>query len=130
MSTTITPYKGREIGPGPVEVYRNLHRAVWSIKQGSRVVAHAEQLLLRNCTFKVLPGGLARYRVTGIRNVHAFIVGEIAPLTEAALDKCGLNDLKIRYRNGAFRLGVARLLRSRNVLFTGSTARACYVEES
>lgn len=77
----IKSYKGREINyDKPVRVYRNLHNGLLSIKQGTLVVAHADQITLGG------PDGahfiiseVVRERVVknGVKEVHAYAVGRI-----------------------------------------------------
>ena len=68
-----------------VHVYRNLHKKVWSIMQKGKVIAHAPCLELQGCIFRVRPGGLARCRREGRKNVHAFAVGELLSQEPASL---------------------------------------------
>ena len=71
-------YKNREIdGTREVEVYRNLHRDCWSIRQDGVVVAHANSVGLTNCTFKVSQAGRQRVLRDQKKNVHAKIVGTL-----------------------------------------------------
>jgi len=44
---------------------------------GNKVVAHSESLLLKNATFKVSQKGRERVVKTGVRNVHAGVVGDL-----------------------------------------------------
>lgn len=77
----IEPYKGRRMDPGRrVQVYRNLNRpdGPWySIRQNGRVVAHAREVALSQCQFKVNLKGRARALRTGQKNVHAFVEGYV-----------------------------------------------------
>lgn len=64
-----------------VFVYYNLHKNCWSVKalEGKRsgyVVAHRNQLMIRNATFKVSQAGRARVIAEKRKNVHAGVVGE------------------------------------------------------
>lgn len=78
----IEPYRNREVrGDESVWVYRNLMRkdGPWySLSQRGCVVAHGREVHLRDVTFHVRPGGLARFKRTGVKNVHAFVVGHLA----------------------------------------------------
>lgn len=57
----ITPYKDRVIDYSkPVRVYRDLHNKCYSIQQNGKVVAHAEQLELKECRFIVNQAGRRR----------------------------------------------------------------------
>lgn len=62
-----------------VRVYRNLHRARWSVQvkkeNGWRVAFHAETVLLCNCRAILSESGRDRARREGRRNVHAKIEG-------------------------------------------------------
>jgi hypothetical protein len=64
-----------------VFVYWNLHRKCFSVKalEGAnkgRVVAHVNELLLRNATFKVSEAGRQRVLREKRKNVHAGVAGE------------------------------------------------------
>ena len=63
-----------------VFAYRNLHRNCWSVKalEGKlkgRVIYHAQDLTLWNCTFKVSEAGRQRVLRERSKNVHAGVVG-------------------------------------------------------
>lgn len=60
-----------------VHVYRNLTRACWSVRRSGRVIAHVRALHLQDCRMVVQAGGQARARVTGQRNVHAYVSGVV-----------------------------------------------------
>jgi len=68
----------------PVEVYWNLTRHRWSVRQGGLVRAHLDDLVLRVTEWRVQPGGQRRVRETGRKNVHAFAVGRIPPTFASA----------------------------------------------
>lgn len=59
------------------EVYWNLHRDVFSIRENGRVVQHAEWVELRDVTFVVQPAGHAEVLRTGTKNVHAWVKGDL-----------------------------------------------------
>lgn len=61
----------------PVEVYRNLHKKCYSIKQDGLVKAHAQQLKLNDCTFHVNEKGRNRVRINKRKEVHAWVKGLI-----------------------------------------------------
>jgi hypothetical protein len=77
-----------------VYVYRNLHRGGYSIldPKTKRVIAHMVSVALKNVTFKVRPGGRDRARLSGHKNVHAFVIGELVeslpekPLVKVSYD--------------------------------------------
>jgi hypothetical protein len=63
--------------PKKVKVYRNLHKGCYSIQYKGRVVAHADEVLIREPVFRVQPAGRKRVLRTKKKNVHAFVVGEL-----------------------------------------------------
>ena len=60
-----------------VEVYFNLHKKCWSIKQAGRPVVHADFIEIKDPQFVVQQGGNARVRREKRKNVHAFVRGYI-----------------------------------------------------
>lgn len=60
-------------------VYRNLNQDNWSVKQyingKEKVTDHFDNLLLKDCTFRVREGGRQRVIKEKQKNVHAFIIG-------------------------------------------------------
>lgn len=60
-----------------VEVYRNVHKDLWSIRWSGLVVGHARALTLADCTLRVSEAGRQRVLATGRKNVHAWVVGTI-----------------------------------------------------
>jgi hypothetical protein len=80
-----------------VRVYRNLHRRCYSVLQGGVVVAHAERLMLADCTTVVLPAGARRAQREGRKNVHAFIQGTVV---DSAMGTTAEDDrpLPVRFR--------------------------------
>jgi hypothetical protein len=82
--TVIQSYKGRQIDvTQKVSVYFNLHLKVWSIKQGSLVVAHAQEITLTNVTTKIYEAGRLRVIQERKKNVHSYLVGYV---TESDID--------------------------------------------
>lgn len=78
----IVPYKNRMYDlnfDDPVEVYRNVNKkGVWyTIRQRDYVVAHADEVNLINAEFIVQPAGQKKVKKTGVKNVHAWVRGEI-----------------------------------------------------
>ena len=59
----------------PVRVYWNLHRNLYSVQQRGLVVGHAENIELRDVTFKVSEAGRQRVLKESRKNVHAFVTG-------------------------------------------------------
>ena len=61
-----------------VEVYRNLHTGLMSVREcGGRVLTHAEAVFLNDPTFVVQPAGRAKVLREQRKNVHAFVRGEL-----------------------------------------------------
>ena len=58
-----------------VYVYFNLHRRVWSLRQGGLVVDHRDEIVLRDCRFLVSEAGRQRVLREHKKNVHAGISG-------------------------------------------------------
>tara|TARA_R110000803_G_scaffold30640_4_gene68965 strand:+ start:1492 stop:1884 length:393 start_codon:yes stop_codon:yes gene_type:complete len=66
------------MNPNPklrVQVYKNLHKNLWSVKQGGKVIFHCKSLILRDAKFLVGQAGKERVRREKKKNVHAFITG-------------------------------------------------------
>ena len=59
------------------DVYRNLSKACWSVREGGRVIAHVPAITLSDVTLVVRPGGRARVLRTGVREVHAYARGTV-----------------------------------------------------
>ena len=78
----IQPHKGRTIDPArPVQVYKNLHNGLFSIRQDGLVRGHAQELQLTHVTFKVSQAGRERVVKERKKNVHAFVCGIICAET-------------------------------------------------
>jgi len=63
-----------------VEVYFNLHKHVFSVRQCStgRVILHTDKVHIRDPEFVVRKSGRDRVLREGKKNVHAFVRGEIS----------------------------------------------------
>lgn len=66
----------------PVEVYRNLHKKCWSVRQRGKVKLHTDYICLKNAEFKVSQKGRERVLKEQRKNVHAFIKGFIVDAAE------------------------------------------------
>jgi hypothetical protein len=76
------PFKNRKfLRDEPVEVYRNLNRGGYSIRQRGLVVGHADYVTLLDATFVVRESGRKRALREGVRNVHAWVSGAMLPRT-------------------------------------------------
>jgi len=87
-----------------VQVYYNLHKKVWSVKDKStqRVIGHCDEIYLQNCKFIVREGGRQRVIREKSKNVHAFVEGDIL-ITDG--DNIGNFFAKLSYnpyKRGAF----------------------------
>ena len=67
-----------------VEVYFNVRRRVFSVRQNGKVIGHTGRILLDNVRFIVREAGRQRVLQTGCKNVHAWVRG--TPLTWVNLD--------------------------------------------
>ena len=72
-------YKDRKLEEGMVvQVYRNLHNEMFSIrdKKTRLVLAHGNGVVLRNCKAVVSQAGRKKVIQENRKNVHAYIEGE------------------------------------------------------
>lgn len=82
--------------------YYNLHKHCWSVRALSgdmkgRVILHADEVWLTDVEFRVQPGGRERVLRTGVKNVHAGVVGYIQEGEPSAVSTC------INYRYNPFK---------------------------
>lgn len=65
-----------------VEIYWNLHKKMYSVRnvKTGRVVAHTYTATVTNPEFVVRQSGNRKVRETGVKNVHAFVRGELYSL--------------------------------------------------
>ncbi|WP_342163948.1 hypothetical protein [Methylobacterium sp. SD21] len=61
------------------DVYRNLARRCWSVREGGRVVEHVREIALADVRLIVQPGGRAAVIRTARRSVHAYARGTRIP---------------------------------------------------
>lgn len=75
------------VSPGDtIRVYRNLHRACWSVQTKVKVnrshiwkvAGWADAVAMENAVFVVYEKGRKRVLATGRKNVHSFVVGRFA----------------------------------------------------
>lgn len=74
-----------------VEVYWNLHKNLFSVRQNGKVIAHMGKLCLTDVDFRVQPAGRERVRREGKKNVHAYVKGEYS---HALLDTISDEDME------------------------------------
>lgn len=60
-----------------VYVYFNLHKKVWSIRQGGKVVEHTKEIHLKDCKYLVGQAGRQKVLKEKRKNVHAGISGYV-----------------------------------------------------
>ncbi len=60
------------------KVYRNLNNGKLSIQENGLVVGHADNIIMLNVVFKVNQIGREKVIKEKKKNVHAFVIGEIA----------------------------------------------------
>lgn len=100
----VYPYKGRLIDlDKDIMVYKNLHKNMYSIKQGRTVVAHAERLCIASFKCVVNEAGRKRVLKTKQKNVHAYIKGEYD--TSGCGTSCHRNDLPAVIKYNPFKYG-------------------------
>lgn len=69
-------FKGRKIDfKQKVEVYKNLHNGLFSVRQNGLVVAHVDSIVLSYPQIKVNQKGRLRVIKENKKNVHAFLIG-------------------------------------------------------
>ena len=84
----LKPYKNRYVELGQqVEVYRNLHNGLFSLRdiKSKLVIAHGDNFTIKNAIVKFQPSGQKKAKESGVRNVHAYIVGELVKTDTIAL---------------------------------------------
>ncbi len=57
--------------------HRNLRDRTWSITRRGKLVCNAPAVIMENCELRVRPGGRARVLKDRVKNVHAFVIGDI-----------------------------------------------------
>jgi len=80
-----------------VQVYWNLHRGCYSVRQSGRVIDHVDCILLRDVRFNVATAGRDKVRATGVKNVHATVSGYTAFLTDCTNLQSILKDSNCDY---------------------------------
>lgn len=61
-----------------VDVYKNLHKGLLSVRHKGKVIAHVEEISLIDVCFAVQPAGRAKVLAEQRKNVHACVRGYIA----------------------------------------------------
>lgn len=60
-----------------VSCYFNLHKKVFSVKQGRHPIEHFDWVLLSDCSFRVRESGRQRVLQEKRRGVHAYVKGKV-----------------------------------------------------
>jgi len=60
-----------------IEVYFNLHKKTWSVRQSGRVIGHTNYIQVKNPQYVVSKKGNERVRREKKKNVHAFVRGYV-----------------------------------------------------
>jgi len=60
------------------EVYWNLHKGGYSVRERGRVIAHVDHIVLRDARFVVQRGGYERTVRERVKRVHAMVRGGVA----------------------------------------------------
>ena len=64
------------------EVYWNLHKRCFSVRERGRVIRHTDHVTLRNAHFVVQRAGYERTVREKVRSVHAWVRGEVTEASE------------------------------------------------
>ena len=70
-------------------VYYNLHKKCYSVREQGLVADHVDSIVLKDCRFNVAPAGQAKVRRTGVKNVHATVSGIIRFQMEKYFEEYG-----------------------------------------
>ena len=71
-------FKSRKLDKSlPIKMYKNLHNGMFSLQQNGKVVAHVNNVILKDVKFKVSKSGRQRVLQEKKKNVHAFVIGYI-----------------------------------------------------
>ena len=65
-----------------VNVYFNLHKRVWSVRQSGVVIEHTKQIFLRDVKYRVGKKGREKVLREGRKNVHAYASGYVCEAQE------------------------------------------------
>jgi hypothetical protein len=69
-----------------VEVYRNLHNGLMSVREAhGLVLTHEDVVFVRDASFVVQPAGRERVLREKRKNVHAFVRGDLAGFSAGSL---------------------------------------------
>lgn len=74
-----------------VEVYFNLHKKVFSVRDGKtkRVITHLKEVHIKDAVFRVSEAGRQRVLRDKRKNVHAYVKGELVAYDDSSSTKLG-----------------------------------------
>ena len=102
------------------DVYRNLARRCWSVREGGRVIEHVAEIALRDVRLIVQPGGRATVIRTGTRSVHAYARGTRIPFEGVPSGSIQVGYNPFEAEIFTFRPGFSKALSCRVAVFTDS----------
>ena len=80
-----------------IEVYRNLHKDCWSVRQDGIVRFHCNTIYLKDCAFVVQPAGRAKVLREKKKNVHAFVEGTITKNVSPIAEQIKYNPYRLPF---------------------------------
>lgn len=81
----------------PVQVYKNLHKKCWSVRQGGSVVFRTTYLCLKNVRFYVSEDGRQRVIAEKSKNVHAWATGLLIHSSEIDANTRDGSGMDVKY---------------------------------
>ena len=82
-----------------VEVYKNIRKKKWSVRDSKtgKLINHTSFIHLKDAKLVVQPGGRARVLRDRVKNVHAFIKGEMTTPSECLCNRIPMEIHQIKY---------------------------------
>lgn len=102
------------------DIYRNLIRSCWSVREGGRVIAHVPAIVLADVAMVVQPGARARLIRTGRREVHAFCRGTLANIEGVPAGAVEIGYSPWHAPHFTSRPGFSKVLACRLIVFTNT----------
>ena len=72
------------------DVYWNLHKGGYSVRERGRVIAHVDHVVLRDARFVMQRGGWERTVRERVKRVHAVVRGEVVMADEPSYGSVGV----------------------------------------
>ena len=60
-----------------IHVYWNLNKKCWSVRHKGLIIKHLKTMTMQDCSFHVQPAGRERVVKTKVKQVHAYVKGNI-----------------------------------------------------